>query len=107
MVVVLAAAVGPTTPVAAQTALNWSADDGARIEVLQRTGDHIEGTHLVLWFPPSLARPDAEALVKRLDPAVAGAGAAAVPGDRYYLSARVVGAAAVSGRGRRAPSPGP
>jgi hypothetical protein len=72
MVVVLAAAVGLTTPVAAQTALNWSADDGARIEVLQRTGDHIAGTHLVLWFPPSLARPDAEALVKRLDPAVAG-----------------------------------
>jgi hypothetical protein len=72
IVVGLAAAVGLTAPAAAQTALNWSADDGARIEVLQRSGDHMDGTHLVLWFPPSLAKPDAEALVKRLDPAVAG-----------------------------------
>lgn len=96
--VVLAAVVAAARlpiPAAAQTALNWSADDGARIEVLKRTGDHIEGEHLVLWFPASLARPDAEALVTRLDPAVAGLWRRvgihewqAVPKGRitYYLS---------------------
>ena len=50
--VVVAAALAGFEPVGAQTALNWSADDGARIEALQRTGDHIDSAHLVLWFPP-------------------------------------------------------
>ncbi len=61
IVVGLAAAVGLTAPAAAQTAPNWIAA-GARLEVLHRTGDHIEGTHLVLWFPPSPSKLDAEAL---------------------------------------------
>ncbi|MEZ5417419.1 MAG: hypothetical protein R2708_08750 [Vicinamibacterales bacterium] len=56
----------------AQQALNWSADDGQRIETLRTTGDHIEAANLVLWFPPSLPRGDADALARRLDPAVAG-----------------------------------
>ena len=56
----------------AQQPLNWAGDDGKRVETLKRTGAHIDGDNLVLWFPPSLARIDAEALVKRLDPVVAG-----------------------------------
>lgn len=55
----------------AQQALNWSADDGARIETLARTGRRVEGTHLLLWHPPSLAPADADALVACLDPAIA------------------------------------
>lgn len=89
------AAIGSDAPVAVQTALNWSADDGARIEVLRRSGDHLDGAHLVLWFPPSLSKPDAEVLMRRLDPAVAALWRRvgthdwqAVPKDKitYYLS---------------------
>jgi hypothetical protein len=56
----------------AQQPLNWSADDGKRVESLEKGGSRIDGTHVILWFPPSLSRSDAEALVKRLDPAVEG-----------------------------------
>jgi hypothetical protein len=35
-------------------------------------GGRIEGTHVILYFPPSLPRVDVDALVKRLDPAVEG-----------------------------------
>lgn len=56
----------------AQTLLNWSADDGARVASLEKGGTRLEAEHLVLWFPASLAKADAEALVRRLDPAVAG-----------------------------------
>jgi len=31
-----------------------------------------EGEHVILWFPKSLQQTDAEALIKRLDPGVAG-----------------------------------
>src|SRR5262245_39996263 len=79
----------------AQQPLNWAADDGARVETLKKEGSHVDGSHLILWFPPSLPRADAESLVKRLDPAVAalwrlvGTHAwQAVPKRRitYYLS---------------------
>ena len=56
----------------AQQRLDWSADDGKRIESLEKGGSRIDGTHVILRFPPSLSRSDAEALVKRLDPAVEG-----------------------------------
>lgn len=56
----------------AQTALNWAADDGARVASLEATGTRLEGEHLVLWFPASLSRAEGEALVRRLDPAVLG-----------------------------------
>ena len=52
----------------AQQALNWSADDGKRVESLVKGGGKIEGAHVILYFPPSLPRADADALVKRLDP---------------------------------------
>jgi hypothetical protein len=80
---------------AAQTALDWSADDGARIEALGKTGRRIDGTHMVLWHPPSLPAATADALVARLDPAVAALrrrvgrhGWQAVPVERitFYLS---------------------
>src|SRR5262245_24847502 len=51
--------------------LNWSADDGARIQTLSQKGSRIDGDHMILWFPRSLSRADAQALVKHLDPAVA------------------------------------
>lgn len=56
----------------AQQRLNWSADDGKRVESLVKGGSRIEGTHVILYFPLSLPRVDAEVLVKRLDPAVEG-----------------------------------
>jgi len=56
----------------AQRRLNWSADDGKRVESLVKGGGRIEGTHVILYFPPSLPRVDADALVKHLDPAVEG-----------------------------------
>lgn len=52
-----------------QQPLNWAADDGKRVETLKTDGSRLDGEHLVLWFPPSLTRPDAEALLKKLDPA--------------------------------------
>ena len=52
------------------TLVSIRADDGKRIESLEKSGSRIEGTHVILWFPPSLTRVDAEALLKRLDPAV-------------------------------------
>lgn len=89
------ALIAAAAPAAAQQALNWSADDGQRIEMLRTKGDHIDATNLVLWFPPSLPRAEAEALARRLDPAVAGLWARVgthdwqvVPKSRitYYLS---------------------
>jgi hypothetical protein len=56
----------------AQQRLNWSGDDGKRVESLVKGGSRIEGTHVILYFPPSLSHMDAEALLKRLDPAVEG-----------------------------------
>jgi len=56
----------------AQQPLNWAADDGSRVAALSKDGARLEGEHVILWFPKSLARADAEALVKRLDPGVAG-----------------------------------
>jgi hypothetical protein len=56
----------------AQQRLNWSADDGKRVESLVKGGSRIEGTYVILYFPPSLPRVDADALLKRLDPAVKG-----------------------------------
>lgn len=64
--VLVAAAIAGAQP------LNWSADDGKRIESLEKGGTRFDGTHVILWFPPSLSRSDAELLVKRLDPAVEG-----------------------------------
>jgi len=66
-----AIAVGLATAAAAQTALNWSADDGARIATLEKSGRRIEGTHMLVWHPPSLLPSDADRLLRRLDPAVA------------------------------------
>ena len=95
LALVFVALAGAGREVHAQPALNWSADDGARIETLRTSGDRIEASNLVLWFPPSLPRADAEALAQRLDPAVAGLWARvgrhdwqAVPKGRitYYLS---------------------
>ncbi|MEZ5283960.1 MAG: hypothetical protein R2712_03950 [Vicinamibacterales bacterium] len=54
----------------APQALNWSADDGARIERLSREGTRLDGAHVVIWFPPSLPRADGDALLARLDPGV-------------------------------------
>lgn len=71
-IVVLTLSLMASPPAAGQQLLNWAADDGKRVETLAKTGSRIDGDHLVLWFPPSLSRTDAEALVKRLDPAVAG-----------------------------------
>lgn len=59
------------TVAAAQQALNWSADDGQRIETLRATGSRIDAVNLVLWFPPALPGGEADALARRLDPAVA------------------------------------
>jgi hypothetical protein len=56
----------------AQQALNWSADDGKRVESLVKGGGKIEGAHVIMYFSPSLPRADADALVRRLDPAVEG-----------------------------------
>jgi len=56
----------------AQQPLNWSQDDGTRVAALKHDGFRIEGDHVIVWCPRSMARPDAEALVKRLDPGVAG-----------------------------------
>lgn len=61
-----------TMPVAGQPLLNWAADDGKRVESLAKSGSRLDGENLVLWFPSSLPKADAEALLKRLDPAVAG-----------------------------------
>jgi hypothetical protein len=60
-----------TCVAAAQTALNWSADDGARIEALAKGGRRIEGAHMVVWHPPSLLPSDADRILRRLDPAIA------------------------------------
>ena len=80
---------------AAQTALNWSADDGARIDTLAKGGRRIEGIHMVVWHPPSLLPSDADRILRRLDPAIAALWARvgthdwqAVPKGRitFYLS---------------------
>lgn len=54
-----------------QQPLNWAADDSERVAILGRDGSRLDGEHVILWFPKSLAPPDAAALVKRLDPGVA------------------------------------
>jgi hypothetical protein len=56
----------------AQQALNWAADDGTRVAKLAKEGSRIDGRHLTMWIPPSFPRADAEALARRLDPAVGG-----------------------------------
>jgi len=58
-------------PGRAQAPLNWSAEDGARIAALETSGRRIEGSHMIVWHPPSLLPSDADRLVRRLDPAVA------------------------------------
>jgi hypothetical protein len=79
----------------AQTALNWSADDGARIDALAKGGRRIQGDHMVVWHPPSLLPSDADRILRRLDPAIAALWTRvgthdwqAVPKDRitFYLS---------------------
>jgi hypothetical protein len=59
-------------PLVAQQPLNWSNDDGHRVATLKKNGFRLEGEHVILWCPKSLVRSDAEALVRRLDPGVAG-----------------------------------
>ena len=54
-----------------QTALNWSADDGARIEVLAKSGRRIEGADIIVWHPATLPPSDADRLLRRLNRAVA------------------------------------
>src|SRR5215204_3146435 len=49
-----------------------AADDARRIESLEKFGSVLEGAHIILYFPKSLTRIEAEALIKRLDPAVGG-----------------------------------
>jgi len=56
----------------AQQPLNWAAEDGHRVAALEKDGFRLEGAHVILWCPTSLARADAEALLARLDPGVAG-----------------------------------
>ena len=56
----------------AQQPLNWAADDGKRVKTLEKEGTRLDGESIVLWFPASLSRTEAESLVKKLDPAVAG-----------------------------------
>ncbi len=82
-------------PARAQTALNWSADDGARIDALAKGGRRIDGAHMVVWHPPSLLPSDADRILRRLDPAIAALWARvgthdwqAVPKGRitFYLS---------------------
>ena len=94
-VVVLALAAGLAGPAAAQTALNWSADDGARIAALEKTGRRVEGANIVLWHPPSLLPSDADRIRRLIDPAVGALRAKVgrhawqvVPAERitYYLS---------------------
>jgi hypothetical protein len=57
---------------AAQQPLNWAKDDGNRVAALEKDGFRLEGEHVILWCPASLARPDAEKLLERLNPGVAG-----------------------------------
>ena len=52
-------------------ALDWSADDGKRIEALKTSGGHVSGANVEIWFPPALSKNDMEALLRTLDPAVA------------------------------------
>ena len=58
--------------VVAEQTLDWAADDGTRVATLKKEGARLESQHVNLWFPKSFARADAEALVRRLDPGVAG-----------------------------------
>jgi hypothetical protein len=58
--------------VPAQQLLNWAADDGKRVAALTKDGGRIDGQNVIIWFPPTLSRADAELLLKRIDPAVAG-----------------------------------
>ena len=57
---------------AAQQPLNIGADAASRVATLERYGSRLDGEHVILWFPQSLSLPDAEALMKRLEPGVAG-----------------------------------
>lgn len=59
-------------PVVAQQPLNWSKDDGGRVATLEKDGYRLDGAHVILWCPKSLAPTDAGDMVKRLDPGVAG-----------------------------------
>ncbi|MGD9903499.1 MAG: hypothetical protein AB7U83_08505 [Vicinamibacterales bacterium] len=79
----------------AQSLLNWSADDGARIAALEKAGRRIEGRSMVVWHPVSLPPSNADRLLRRLDPAIAALRARVgthpwqvVPTERitFYLS---------------------
>lgn len=59
-------------PATAQQPLNWAQDDGKRVAELEKDGYRLDGEHVTLWCPPSLARADADVLLKRLDPGVDG-----------------------------------
>jgi hypothetical protein len=91
----LGALVATATTAQAQPALDWSADDGARVAALAKAGRRIEGAHMALWHPPSLLPSDADRILRRLDPAIAALWTRvgthdwqAVPKDRltFYLS---------------------
>jgi len=56
----------------AQQPLNWAKEDGNRGAALEKDGFRLEGEHAILWCPRSLARADAEEILKRVDPGVAG-----------------------------------
>ncbi len=62
----------PVVPLTAQQLLNWAKDDGERVATLQRDGAKLESEHVIIWYPKSLSEPDAQALITRLDPGVAG-----------------------------------
>jgi hypothetical protein len=48
--------------------LNWSVDDGARVDQLKKTGVRTEGVHVVLWTPADgLTEEQRRDLVKKLD----------------------------------------
>jgi hypothetical protein len=54
------------------TAVDWAADDGKRVARLTATGEHIEGTNVIVWMPSgTLSRADQQTLVNRLDLGVA------------------------------------
>lgn len=76
--------------------LNWAGDDGARVEVLKKTGVRVEGAHAVLWTPAdAFTDEQRRELLKKLDlglPAVkrlVGRHSWQIVGDQkitYYVS---------------------
>jgi len=72
VVAFVVAFVWPALDLSAQQPLNWAADDGKRVAALEKDGSRLEGENVIVFFPKSLTRPAAEAIVKQLDPGVAG-----------------------------------